>query len=189
MQVLDFTYPPGSNNIWPSKWATQANTSLDLKDFPSTLSICSSIFPKGWVAGMDYKFIGFFTLLNQDGTLSWVSFYVAADPTQTRSYAVIRIGGEIYRITNTINASERLPIYHNSWIRACITLDTATGVVKIVVDGKVLEDDLHPKLRNLEIPRHSIIRVGKRTGIHAMFSDLNVFSELLSIENADRLPT
>ena len=151
--------------------------------------MCSSIFPKGWVAGMDYKFMGFFTLRNQDGTLSWVSYNVAAYPRKTIFYAVIRIGGGYYRITNTINASERLPIYHNSWIRACITLDTAAGAVKIVVDGKVLEDALHPKLRNLEIPRHSIIRVGRRTGIHAMFSDLNVFSELLSIEKMVAITT
>ena len=123
MQVLDFTYPPGSNNIWPSKWATQANTSLDLKDLPSTLSMCSSIFPKGWVAGMDYKFMGFFTLLNQDGTLSWVSFNVAAYPAKTIFYAVIRIGGGYYRITNTINASER---FRSTIIPGCVLVSPST---------------------------------------------------------------
>ena len=54
----------------------------------------------------------------------------------------------------------------------------------MVVDGKVVEDASHPKLRKLanKMPRNSTIRVGKGTGINALFSDLNMFSEPLSLE-------
>ena len=61
----------------------------------------------------------------------------------------------------------------------------------MVVDGKVVEDASHPKLRKLanKMPRNSTIRVGKGTGINALFSDLNMFSEPLSLEKMVAITT
>ena len=190
--MLDFTYPRGSHEIPYNYWATQANTSLDLEDLPSSLSICTSVFPKSFVIGSQFSFICFFSVRNQDDEFV-ANLCLSARPTETMFYATFKLGelGEQYRIRKYINANETLPIYHKSWIRACISLDTAEGVARIVADGKVLEDASHQKLKNLatRITRNMTITVGSSTGINAMFSDLNVFSELLSLDRMVAITT
>ena len=62
-------------------------------------------------------------------------------------------------------------------------------MAQIVADGKVLIDAEYPELRNFEVPRNSTIRVGRGTGINAKFSDLNIFSEVLSIERMEAITT
>ena len=163
-----------------------------MEDLPSSLSICNSVFPKSFVIGSQFSFICFFIVRNQDDEFV-ANLCLAAYPTETMFYATFKLGelGEQYRIRKYINANETLPIYHKSWIRACISLDTAAGVARIVADGKVLEDASHPKLKILatRITRNMTITVGSKTGINAMFSDLNVFSEVLSLDRMVAITT
>ena len=63
-QVLDFTYPPGSNNIPVANGETKAT--LDLKNLPSSLSVCSSYFLKSWIADV-FTGVTFFTILDEEG--------------------------------------------------------------------------------------------------------------------------
>ena len=172
MQVLDFTYPPGSYPHIPiSAWETKAT--LNMKDLPSSLSICSSLFVKSWVAGAG-TYITFFSLLNQDDGKWWAWFGVKAVPTGTVLYATIGWGDEPTSGNPVRFQIEMLPIFFpQSWIRACITLDTAAGIMRIVANGRVVEDASYPKLRNFEdkLPRNSTFMVGKGTGINSMFSD------------------
>ena len=190
MQVLDFTYPPGSYPHIPiSAWETKAT--LNMKDLPSSLSICSSLFVKSWVAGAG-SYITFFSLLNQDDGKWWAWFGVKAVPTGTVLYATIGWGDEPTSDDPVRFQIETLPIFFpQSWIRACITFDTAAGMMRIVADGKVVEDASYPKLRNFEnkLPRNSTFMVGKGTGINSMFSDFNIFSELLSLERMVAITT
>ena len=134
----------------------------------------------------------FFSVSNQEDEFV-ANLCLAARPTETMFYATFRLGeqGEQYRIRKYINATETLPIYQKSWIRACISVDTAAGVARIVADGKVLKDAPHPKLKNLatRMTRNMTISVGFSTGINAMFSDLNVFSELLSLDRMVAITT
>merc|ERR1719209_415530 len=64
VKVLDFTYPPGSNNIPVANWETKAT--LDLKNLPSSLSICSSYFLKSWIADIG-TLIMLFQILDEEG--------------------------------------------------------------------------------------------------------------------------
>ena len=134
----------------------------------------------------------FFSVRNQDDEFV-ANLCLKAVSTETLFYATFRLGeqGEQYRIRKYINATETLPIYQKSWIRACISVDTAAGVARIVADGKVLKDAPHPKLKNLatRMTRNMTISVGFSTGINAMFSDLNVFSELLSLDRMVAITT
>ena len=134
----------------------------------------------------------FFSVRNQDDEFV-ANLCLKAVSTETLFYATFRLGeqGEQYRIRKYINATETLPIYQKSWIRACISVDTAAGVARIVADGKVLKDAPHPKLKNLatRMTRNMTITVGSSTGINAMFSDLNVFSELLSLDRMVAITT
>ena len=178
--MLDFTYPPGSHHIPANRWETQA--SLNLTDLPSSLSICGAAFAKSFgVMGAYDNYVSFFRLYNEDDKL-WARLSVGGGLGTGRIFTASLGRGEdnVYLKTN-----ETLPRFFPwSWVRACVTFDTAEGVVRIVADGKVFEDASYPKLRKLQskMPKNATIRVGEYTGINSMTSDLNVFSELLSIE-------
>ena len=125
-------------------WATQAT--LNLKDLSSSFSICSSVFPKSWVHGSGDTYVSFFEILNEDGN-EWMYFAVHASQT-TVFYAGIGQGDEKLKFQRELNVTEKLPFILKSWTRACITLDTAVGMARIVADGKVLIDAEYPELRN-----------------------------------------
>ena len=58
-----------------------------------------------------------------------------------------------------------------------MTLDTATGMARIVVDGKVLEDAPHPKLKNLAdkmLTKFTVV-IGNGGGTNAIFTNVNMF--------------
>ena len=178
-QVLDFTYPPGSHRIPPNRWETRA--SLTLTDLPSSLSICGAAFAKSFVMGAYDNYVTFFRLYNEDDKLWW-RLSVGSGLGTGRIFSVSFGRGEenVFIKTNTT-----LPRFFPwSWVRACVTFDTAEGVVRIVADGEVFVDASYPKLRKLagKMPRNATIRVGEYTSINSMISDLNVFSELLSLE-------
>ena len=60
---MEFTYPPGSAFIPIANWETKAT--LNLKNLPSHLSICSSVFIKGWAANAGTA-LAFFQLIDHD---------------------------------------------------------------------------------------------------------------------------
>ena len=122
------------------------------------------------------NFVTFFRLYNEDDKLWW-RLSVGSGLGTGRIFSVSFGRGEENVFIKT-NAT--LPRFFPwSWVRACVTFDTAEGVVRIVADGKVFEDASYPKLRNLagKMPRNATIRVGEYTSINSMISDLNVFSE------------
>ena len=99
----------------------------------------------------DYgSLISFFQILDKEGKI-WGELELLGG-TRTALITETSIIAKIGRLDEEvmIDATEKLPIYFpQTWVRSCITLDTATGLARIVVDGKVLEDAPHPKLKNL----------------------------------------
>ena len=190
---MEFTFPPGSYGFPMWNWEPQAT--LNLKDLPASLSICSSIFVKSWVAGWT-SHVPFFQFLDEEGKI-WAELLLNAGPTETRIVAKIGRGDEKVEI----DATEKLPIFFpaQSWVRACTTLDTATGVARIVVDGRVLEDAPRPKLKDFadKMLTNFTIRVGKGApkggntgaGIHTKFTNLNMFSQPPSLERMVAMTT
>ena len=176
-------------------WNWEPQATLNLKDLPSSLSICSSIFLKSWVAGWT-SHVPFFQLLDAEGK-NWGDLLLVAGLTETK--IVAKLGRDDDEVK--IDATEKLPIFFpaRSWVRSCITLDTATGFARIVVDGKVLEDAPHPKLKNLEekMLTNFTIRLGKGAmeggntgaGIMAKFTNLNMFSQPPSLERMVAMTT
>ena len=86
-------------------WATQAT--LNLKDLPSSFSICSSVFPKSWVHGSGDTYVSFFEILNEDGN-EWMYFAVHASQT-TVFYAGIGQGDEKLKFQRELNVTEKFP--------------------------------------------------------------------------------
>ena len=142
--MLEFTYPPGSAFIPIANWETKAT--LSLKNLPSHLSICSSVFLKGWAADVGTLF-SFFQLLDHDrleGTIrnvddSWAELRLESGQLtrETKITAFMGLKDEKVEIT----AKEKLPLYFaQSWIRACMSLDTTTGTVGEDCGGGVLSE-------------------------------------------------
>ena len=129
------------------------------------------------------NYVYFFRLYNEDDKL-WAHLDVGAGSyVGTGRVFTASLGRGEEQVWIKTNAT--LPRFFPwSWVRACVTFDTAEGAVRIVADGKVFEDATYPKMRNLasKMPRNATIKVGEYTGINSMTSDLNAFSELLSIE-------
>ena len=89
-------------------------------------------------------------------------------------------------------AKEKLPIFFaQSWVRACMSLDTTTGMVRIVVDGKVVEDALHPGIKFFadKMPTNFTIRIGNAAAINAIFANVNMFSEPPSLDKMVAMTT
>ena len=192
---MEFTYPPGSAFIPIANWETKAT--LSLKNLPSHLSICSSVFLKGWAADVGTLF-SFFQLLDHDrleGTIrnvddSWAELRLESGQLtrETKITAFMGLKDEKVEIT----AKEKLPLYFaQSWIRACMSLDTTTGMVRIVVDGKVLEDALHPKIKFFvdKMPTNFTIRVGNAAAINAIFANIDMFLEPPSLDKMVAMTT
>ena len=90
-----------------------------------------------------------FQILDEEGE-TWGELLLQAGSSnalETKTSLVAEIGLKDDQVQ--IYATGKLPmVFPQSWVRGCMTLDTATGMARIVVDGKMLEDAPHPKLKN-----------------------------------------
>ena len=179
-KVLEFTYPPGSHHIPRREWATRAT--LNMTDLPSSFSICSSVFVKSWVLTATDCYVKFFAILTEDGK-SWSYLRVGPDLSGTGRVFKLFHGRSQDRVRIVTNATPP-NFFPRSWVRACVTFDAAAGAVRIVADGQVVADASHLKLMSLAetMPRNLTLKVGDGSSINSLYSDLNVFSEPLSLE-------
>ena len=136
--------------------------------------------------------ISFFQILDEEEKV-WGELILEAGSKTievTETSIIAKIGRNDDEVP--IDATEKLPIFFpQSWVRACISLDTKTGIARIVVDGKVLEDAAHPKLKNLanKMLTNFTMKVGNNAGINAIFSNLNMFSQPPSLERMVAMTT
>ena len=134
------------------------------------------------------NYINFFRLDTEDDKL-WARLSVgSALGTGRVFYASLGRGEENVFIRTNATLPRFFP---RSWVRACVTFDTIQGEVRIVADGKVFEDASYPKLRKLanKMPTKVTLKVGSGSSINSLYSDLNVFSELLSLEKMVAITT
>ena len=180
IKVVELTYPPGSSDIWISRWAIEAWMEKN-ESLPTSLSICTSIYVKAFVADWS-TFIDLFKLEDEDG-VDWAVLRMGADYKETKLRAIIGQEEELVEVA----PAKSLPIYFpQSWIRACISFDLESGVVRIAANGELLEDNSYPDLKKLKTKRPTkfTIRLGKGQfgGQHSKWTDLNMFSKLLEPE-------
>ena len=180
IKVVELTYPPGSSDIWISRWAIEAWMEKN-ESLPTSLSVCTSVFVKAFVADWS-TFIDLFKLEDEDG-VDWAVLRMGADYKETKLKAIIGQEDELVEVA----PSKSLPIYFpQSWIRACISFDLESGVVRIAANGELLEDGSYPDLKKLKTKRPTkfTIRLGKGQfgGQHSKWTDLNMFSKPLEAE-------
>ena len=133
-----------------------------------------------------------FQILDEEGE-TWGELLLQAGSSnalETETSLVAKIGLKDDQVQ--IYATGKLPmVFPQSWVRGCMTLDTATGMARIVVDGKVLEDAPHPKLKNLAdkmLTKFTVV-VGNGAGTNAIFTNVNMFSQPPSVESMVAMTT
>ena len=185
--MLEFTYPPGSSDIPIAAWETKAT--LNLKDLPRHVSICSSVFLKSFAADAG-AFFSFFEIVDEEGKRFAAMEYDAGSIGE--SWVRVMLGRNNDKNEARIKAKKKLPIFFaQSWVRGCVTLEPSTGLARIVVDGKVLEDAVHPKLKFFatKMRTNGTLQLGIGAGINCIYSDLNIFSETLSLKRMVAITT
>ena len=117
IKVLEFTYPPGSTDMPIREWATQAWLE-HTKTLPTSLSVCTAVFLKSWVADWNTDLI-LFRLEDKNG-IGWARLWMYAGENTTTITAYIGQDKEEVKVAPT----ESLPMFFpQSWMRVCMSLD------------------------------------------------------------------
>ena len=161
---LDVDQKPDENNSY-------THASLQIENFPSSFTICTAFMVEAWDEDVDsYLFV-----LYDDKGEVW--FWV-------RIYAVVTYTEFSFQIENSppYEAQSAFLFYPLQWTRVCISRDSNTSVVRLVVDGdQLLETDW--KVKNQ--PDNLDIKLGKgpdNTEYPGRTTNLNIFSSALSVE-------
>ena len=176
----------GDNDQQPDPEGEYTHATL-LKDhrgtFPNSFTICSSFFHEAWTT----PFVGG-DLISVDGLNApsrWA--YVSIWPVRTHTQYMVGIG-RIYFETN-----DPFVYFPLQWKHVCVALDADSDTVRLVVDGKMLEEKAFKGMNEDDDNRPSNLSllVGMKTTPVAEFTgqitNLNVFSSALSRERMERM--
>ena len=161
---------------------------------PKSFTVCSSVLIK-----FTDSVTNVFTFLKQDGS-AWFEIDI---PTKMRMYQtlseqilvwyenpVTREQGREYFI-DTI-----LPIVPHSWYHLCLGLDTVSGLLRIVVNGRLVVNEEKEYFKDTTESKPASVE-GKILifkGYHAGFwyqhwgtvSNLNIFSSMMSLDDMEK---
>ena len=116
----------------PDSSGEYTGASLTKPDMPKDFTICAAYMVEAWTTAFASAVL---FQLNDRGGDQWayVMMYAARYYTEFNVY-IGRVTVEAY--------IDRL-LFLLMWTRVCVSLDTVTGSVRIVVNGEVLEDKVH----------------------------------------------
>ena len=186
-------------NVWGKEEVVTDYVSLaeDPKsNLPKDFTICSSVF----VHVVTLTDIIVFELLKEDGS-PWFLLEISL---RSRDYEnlsekmrlflenPVTSKLESYWFTDTI-----IPIVPNAWCHICMGLDTLSGQLRIVVNGRVVVNEEKEYFRNTNswlsrsLKNKLLVFKGYWTGFwyqyRSAFSNMNVFSSMMSVQDmADR---
>jgi hypothetical protein len=144
VKVLDFSVDSDGEKDRKGDF-THAFMDLDpLGKLPQAFTICSAVMVDAWTT--DFSSATLFQLRETRTRKVWYDLNLTAMVNYTQYD--IRIG------LNSFPANHTAPMmFPLQWTRACLSLDPASGRVRLVVDGTVLEDRLHPGVVDEDITR------------------------------------
>ena len=151
--------------------------SLSRPEMPDDFTICGAFMSEAATA-LEPSVHGLFRLNGVDGKRwGYLNIYAGTYTTEYFGY----LGHSFSLMTSTV----WFPL---TWTLFCVSLDTASGRVAVVVDGHVLEDAVHHEARqkddfrpsNLNITLgYSVDEWGFAQEFTAQYSNLNIFSRPL----------
>ena len=163
---LDVDHAPDSNGSY-------THAALVKEDLPRSLTICSAYMVEAWTTA--YSAARMWMLRDDEGS-EWgtVIIYAAADYTEYGFY----LGP-----TNLIATTPTL-YFPLQWTRACVSLDTDSAMVRLVVDGQMLGQEEYKVEEDEYKPANLSVILGVYLGMEytGQVSSLNMFSSALSLE-------
>ena len=182
------------NSVWDqnsifyvSDYVTLAND--EKENLQNSFTICSSIFVKVWVTRTTV-----IEMLKQDGS-HWFNLELS---TTSRNYKILSEYMEVWFYNPVTGNHEKdlfrdtlIPIIPHSWYHICMGLDTVSGLLRIVINGKLIVDQEKEYFKNTTAwkPRSvngKIILFKAYVGFwyqqRATFSNMNIFNYLMSKE-------
>ena len=175
IKVLEFTYPPGSTDMPIAKWETQANLTKD--NLPNSINMCTSVYVKSMVADWN-SHINLFKIEDPDKDFEqWLVLRMLPD-TDVTSFE-ITIGRKDEEVK--VSCKGNMPIFFPKfWTRVCMSIDLEIGFIRVVVNGRILENQTHTDIKALRRgkPSRFTIRLGdamEDNGINSKWTDMNMF--------------
>ena len=172
LKVLDFS---ADNDQEPDSNGEFTSATLKAGFLPESFTICSAMMVDAWTTVFTSS--DMFTLLDTDGD-SWV--YI--DLFAARSYTEYQVNfGPVVFFKKT-----EAVFFPLQWARACLSLDSITSKVRVVVDGQLL-GEVEYKMDEMDEyrPANISLRLGYSdypAEFPIKIADLNVFSSSLSLE-------
>ena len=153
---------------------TRSSATMEKEDLPPSFTICTAYKVEAWTTELSAA--NMFILKDDDGYWwGYVLLYAASDSTYY----------EVYLGPTTLVATTSTLYFPLQWTRVCVSLDSDSAMVRLVVDGQMLgqkeykvEEDLY-KPTNLAI---LLVYPG-------LVSSLNMFFSALSLERMVGLTT
>ena len=157
-----------------------SRASLTQPEMPKDFTICSSFRTYYWTIRTSSSPI--FQLMREDG-LVWASILLFAGPTRIEYEVVLGKVSFIVVIPDTI-------LFPLTWTHTCMSLDTVSGRVVLVSDGRVLDDSVREQAKEEDAFRPATLtltlgilgHVASSVEQTGMISGLNMFSQPLTNE-------
>ena len=118
------TFSDDNDNL-PDSSGEYTGASLTKSDMPKDFTICSAYMVKAWTT--DWTSVDLFRINREDG-YQWAKVQMSATDTNTEFVVYLGLVSFVAH-----RAQILLPLY---WTRACLSLDTVTGNIRLVVNGK-----------------------------------------------------
>ena len=172
LKVFDFS---ADNDHEPDINGELTGATLKAGFLPESFTICSAMMVDAWTTVFTSSEM--FTLLDTDGDM-WVDIDLFA----ARSYTEYEVNfGPVVFFKKT-----EAVFFPLQWARACLSLDSITSKVRVVVDGQLL-GEVEYKMDEMDEyrPANISLRLGYTdypTEFPVKIADLNVFSSSLSLE-------
>ena len=163
------------NNNEPDSQGEFTMASLSKPDMPRDFTICTAFMVQAWTT--DFSEASLF-LVRDVNNYDWahVDLYAA----DTYSQFIVYLG-EVYILTTIDHV-----LFPLTWTHVCLSLDTISGKVGIVVNGQLVQEEVHQEALEEDVWRPSnmslVLGYSKVMGHEytGMTSKLNIFSSALS---------
>jgi hypothetical protein len=189
--VIDLS-ADSDNEVDSNGELTHASMTQDPKQsLPPAFTVCSAVMVEVWLGEAPSAYM--FDMLGADGD-SWLG--LKFDSGSTFTDFLVMVGSNIFTVPHKGPA-----MFPHQWTRACLSVDPGpgkTGRIRLVVDGQVMEDRVHEDMDGPDEysgtpPVNVTMLLGTNSWFlnegDGKFTDVNVFSSVLSIDQMVRQTT
>ena len=136
------------NDDQPDSGGEYTCASITKPAMPADFTICGAFKTDAWTTEVTAAYL--FRLNGKDGQL-WGYVYLAAAITKPEYVVML---GELF----VHLAGDRL-WFPQTWTRVCVSLDTVSGIFRLVVDGRLLQESSHQEVREEDENRPSNLNI------------------------------